>query len=576
VNKRISRRQFLTFLAVSAGGAGLLMAHRFLTTQAVKDSDLSLSSKIHFPSMSRQPDIYTTIRHEALAPNSAISHPLPFVGSWNASTWWNYNTSDAGFDPGWQLDMVAQGHHLLPWFNMPDPSIKCQPDEICEYADYHESALKRAAQMGLPISFVSTQWEEHLYEDPDFYSLPIDQNPNVISLNGTVQKKISPFGPLICWYKVGKKWGSSPMMKQIIEWYPSPPLVIFISNNEADKLYWVDAEVDQRYINLYGYGHEDEFKRRVFANAWIEHYRILIKGFQDGFENSTWQKKSKFIAYQAFGPGWFGSWDGWKEYSLYVKNRIDPNPLYWQGGSPSLYICPSCKEQDNNVRGGIFQSMNWVFILNEALRLNPSYWFEFSSWDGDLEAQDLYADLGQSLTPERYGGFVQYGMWLIKPRVVRMYRDWDQSRKEILPWLLPVLNAVDKVYLNPILQSFWRNSTLIPNPSRKHPYQSSIPTEYDSVDRMFLLTTNLDPPLPWSEDTEFPVMSLARVKGNSPNKQWLLYAYAPLGSKKNVHIAIPGFGTIIVDVALGGSFYLIDEAFRIPELVLDIETSIIQ
>jgi hypothetical protein len=79
---------------------------------------------------------------------------------------------------------------------------------------------------------------------------------------------------------------------------------------------------------------------------------------------------------------------------------------------------------------------------------------------------------------------------------------------------------------------------------------------------MFLLNTNLDPAQPWSLDTEFPVMSLARVKGSSSNRQWLLYAYAPLGSKTNVEITVPEYGTVTANVALEGSFYLIDESTK--------------
>lgn len=559
MNKRISRRQLLTALATAAGGGvGLIWASRFLTTQAARDLDPTLTPRVYLPLVSCELNIYDSIRREALAPNSETNHPLPLVGSWNASTWWNYNTDTAGFYPGWQLEMVDQGHHLLPWFNQPDPGPDCEQGQFC--TGYFESPIKKAAQLNLPISFIGTQWEHYLYDDPAYFDLPPDQNPNVVSPNGTVQKKISPFGPVNYWYEVGKKWGSSPLMQQVIAWYPNPPLVIFVSNNEAIKLTWPDAEMDKHYIDLYGYGRDDNFKRQVFGDAWEKRYSALIQGFRGGLGNPNWQAWSKFIAYEAFGPGSFGRWDEWKEYSLYVPNRIDPNPLFWQGGSPSLYICAPCDERDNNVQGPLFQSMNWVFILNEAYQLNPSFWYEFSTWDGDQAAQDAYVDLGQSLTPERYGCFVQFGMWLVRPRIVRVYRDWDQARLEILPWLMPVMNAVDRIYANPVLQSFWRSSTIVANVSRQHPYQSDIPLEYSTVNRMFLLNTNLDPAQPWLLDTEFPVMSLARVKGTSPNRQWLLYAYAPLGSKTNVHITIPEYKTMIVNVALEGSFYLIDES----------------
>jgi hypothetical protein len=511
---------------------------------------------------------YDDIRSEALAPNSESFHPLPLLGSWNASTWWNYNTATAGLYPGWQLDMINQGHHLLPWYNIPNPNELCENSEFCYPFEYLESPIMRAAQSNLPISFVGPQWEHYLYDDPVYFNLPPHQNPNVVSTNGSVQKQISPFGPIDYWYEIGEKWGSTDLMQQVISWYPNPPLVIFVSNNEASKLTWKDAETDQHYLDLYGYGRDDNFKRSVFADAWGDRYRALIKGFRDSLENPNWREVSKFIGYEAFGPGWFGRWYGWKEYSLYKPNQIDPNPLYWQGGSPSLYSCPTvCGERDNTVIGPLFQSMNWVFIQNEAYQLNPSFWYEFSSWDGDTESHDEYKKFGQTFTPERYEGFVQFGMWMTRPRIIRVYRDWDQERAEVLPWLMPVMNAIDRIYTNPILRSFWRNSSIIVNPSRIHPYQYEIPSEYSAVDRMFLLSTDLDPPEPWSYQTEFSVLSLTRQKGISPQRQWLLYAYAPLGERRNVSITIPDYGKIIVDISLEGTFYLIEESNHTVTLV---------
>lgn len=143
-----------------------------------------------------------------------------------------------------------------------------------------------------------------------------------------------------------------------------------------------------------------------------------------------------------------------------------------------------------------------------------------------------------------------------------MYTEWDNPRTEIFPWLLPLMNSVDSVYSNGTLKSFWRSSTLVVNDARLHPYQSNIPPEYANVDRMFLLDTSLNPPDPWTLNTKFSVMALARVQGESPFRQWLVYAYAPLGAKSNVQITIPNYGDITVDIKLEGSFYLIDENTR--------------
>jgi hypothetical protein len=77
---------------------------------------------------------------------------------------------------------------------------------------------------------------------------------------------------------------------------------------------------------------------------------------------------------------------------------------------------------------------------------------------------------------------------------------------------------------------------------------------------MFLLNANLDPAQPWQMSTQFSALSLAYVRRQEPNRQWLLYTYAPLGDVRDVEITVPGYGDVVVDVALGGSFYLIDES----------------
>jgi hypothetical protein len=111
-----------------------------------------------------------------------------------------------------------------------------------------------------------------------------------------------------------------------------------------------------------------------------------------------------------------------------------------------------------------------------------------------------------------------------------------------------------------MLTSFWRNGQLVADTSRPHPYQASIPTEYQSVNRMFMLPTNLDPALPWTDNTPIPVYALARVNGIAPQRQWRVYAFAPTGTKSGVQITIPGYQTITANATVAGAFYLVDEA----------------
>ncbi len=169
---------------------------------------------------------------------------------------------------------------------------------------------------------------------------------------------------------------------------------------------------------------------------------------------------------------------------------------------------------------------------------------------------------GQSWSPERYAGFVQYGLWLLRPRVIREFRGSTVPRAEFSQDFEALVAAVDRVWEDPILKRFWRRSTLVPNRARRHPYQSRIPDQWNGVDRWFMLSTSLDPKGSWKLDTEIPVFSLARATGEGTRRQWLLYAHAPAEPRKDVRLEIPGFGWITVDVTPGGSFYLVKAVDR--------------
>jgi hypothetical protein len=82
-----------------------------------------------------------------------------------------------------------------------------------------------------------------------------------------------------------------------------------------------------------------------------------------------------------------------------------------------------------------------------------------------------------------------------------------------------------------------------------------------------MLDTSLDPPGTWALNTQLPVFALALVKGAAPDRQWLLYAHAPMGERRSVLITIPDYKQVVVDVSVGGSFYLVDERLNNVQLV---------
>ncbi len=524
---------------------------------------IGVSLLVRFGAQETTP-VQDMIRAEALRPNdSADGLPLPLIGHWNMGT------EKDGFSPDYQMRMIEQGHYLLPWFHMPD--IDMLRDDP-RWVSYYEAAIKRAAQLKLPISFVGTQWESLLASDEKYFNLPPETNPNVIGLDGVPRRELSPFGASQVWREAGTRWTTSQMMRRLQEWYPDPPVVIFVSNNEQPKLTWKRAEEDKRYVEAHGLGRSDEFKRQIVGDAYIPLYRALQEGMREALVNTNWRSTARFIGYDAFGAAHLGRWAGWPEFSLHKTGRFDPNPLAWDGGSPSFYLYDFLAVFDNQVHSPQVEAMNWVFMRKEANQLNPRFWFEMSIWDGHLaglisDKRAAFAQTGQFYTPTRYGGMAQFGLWLMRPRAVREFRSYQETVGASERYFLQLVEAVDKVYTNQTLQSFWRKGSLVANPQRAHPYQTLIPAEYKDTARWFMLDTSLDPPGTWDLTTKLQVFALALVKGAAPDRQWLLYAHAPNGERRSVLITIPGYKQVPVDVSVGGSFYLVDERLNQLQLI---------
>jgi hypothetical protein len=515
------------------------------------------------------------ITAEALRPNGDPGgYALPLACSWVCGEY--KSPLSAGWTPAHQMQLISEGHYLLPWFVHPPAK-----QQLARRDAYYAGAIARARALKLPITLVGSQWEKYLTDKP-YIDLPPRDNPNVVTADGKILQKVSPFGPTKMWYDVGHTWTDSPAMQQLQEWYPDPPLIIFLSNNEHPKLGWADAEQDVRCAKAPEEDPHAEFRRKQIADGWIERYRALQRGLHDGLMNPTWRKHAMFFGYGAFGPPHFARWGNWGDYALPITGRIDSSPLMWDGGSPNYYTHDWDASTDYKVWSPQIESMNFLFMLEEALELNPRFWFEFSVWDGydpspERQKQHpskrfLYRKAGQVYDPERYKGFVQFGMWLLRPRAVRDFRGYTEPWPDQVgpdgrviaegggPYFMAIVDAVDRVHDDPVLREWWRNGTLVANRAHPHPYQVGVPPEYAEKDRWFLLDTSLDPPRPWTNETEIPVFALALVRGTKPHREWLIYAHAPTGERKGVRITIPDFEkAVMIDVPVGGEFNVISE-----------------
>ncbi len=529
-------------------------------------------------------------REVLLPPDGPQGRPLPLASHWNVGT------VRGTFEPDHQIGLIQAGHHVLPWMSWP----RGDPDDE-RFEAYYTRLLTYFRRLDLPLSIRGTQWDAMLVRG-EYREAPESRWAGVIAPDGSRVAKLSPFGAIEPWKDPAREYIDTPAMRRTQRIYPNPPLVLLVSNNEPPDLRWSKhgplEELSKRYVDRYGTGRDDEFRRRVVAEGWMERYPVMFQAMREALTSGTWKQNVRFVGYGAFGPSHFGRWDGWKVYSLIADDWTSPDWHTWQGGSPSYYTHNWCDNRDHWVFSTQVESMNWIFMLEEARRVNPDFWFEISTWDGNevrswmeglgaetpeellvassaglspqrreqldekllkkSKALQYLAD-GQTCPPERTAGWVQFGMWLLRPRAVREFRGHATPLEPVKPYWMETVKAVDRVWNDETLAEFWRHGRLVPNTSARHPYQTDVPAKYANTRRWFLLSTNLDPPRPWQQTTDLPVFALALVRGERPRRQWLVYAHAPLADRRDVEIAIPDCGQITINVPRAGTFWLVEE-----------------
>src|SRR5262249_14379454 len=143
-----------------------------------------------------------------------------------------------------------------------------------------------------------------LSEPGKWRNLPAEKSPLDINLEGKIKNRLSPWGAVEPWHEAGVYQTSSKAFKELQAWYPDPPRVLLMSNNEANKLRPkedVEAE-SKRYVDAYGKGKPHAFIRGVMAEGYVERYRALLKGIKEGLSSEAWRKNCLTVAYNGFGP----------------------------------------------------------------------------------------------------------------------------------------------------------------------------------------------------------------------------------------------------------------------------------
>ena len=470
-------------------------------------------------------DMATAITAEALkAFSDSADYSLPLFSHWDVG-------KTEVMNPTYMLSRLEAGEHVLVSWKLNLSNLD---------TTVYEESIKKAAELELPLIFIVPAPESSLIEEG--YSLSESENPNVIDADGNILDKLSPFGPDKNWYDIGKKWSSSSLMAQIQEWYPNPPLVVFMNENIASKLSWSELETSSRYTSNYPSGKDDEYKRALVGAKWIEKYRQMHAGFKLGFVKEDWKNNVKFVSYNDFSDD-LGQLSTWAMNSTLTKQYLDICPFTVNGTTVNFDLTQSINY--TNIDAPQISINNLPFMLKEAKRNNPSF------------VQQLSIAHNSNITDSSlYRGLTQFGLWFLRPSIIRQNSPVG-TLEETEQLFNEMSNSVELIYNSDILSDFWKNGKLVSN--GESDLNSNIPEQYQDDPRWFLLDVDANPSRPWSDSSNIKVWSFALVKGTAPNREWLIFTQSPETEMSNVTVTIPEHEDVLIDSDKNGKFFILLE-----------------
>jgi hypothetical protein len=479
---------------------------------------------------------------------------LPLASNWNGGL------GKYLYSPEYQMDLLANGAYIMPWMTLSAPGIYSTPNYYRNYMEY-------LCANDLPVTFLTSQWEELLSTQSEFKKLSAADNPNIVSALGVVENMVRPDGRGSDWFKAGQLWGQSTMVQGAVKYCPTPALVLFLSNNEHPRQSWCDNFCKTQLGMGIKKLADDDAIRKQYGDKWINLYNELIRGFRTSLPQA-WQSSSRFIAYNSFVDSALGRYPGWVAGTLQTKGRIEPWMDTFQGTSVEYYLHDWSDITDFKIYSPQVESMNFVPVLADTLAKHPDFWFEMSIWDGYETngggKRQFYKGLGQTFDECRYQGYSRFGAWVTRPRVLREFRSTTDYSNE--KYFNAILNIAHEVNTIPQLADFWLNGDLIENPASQHPYQSSIPPELTGKPRWFLLDVNTNSKVTGKLTDTIEVYALALNQKSNNTK--LLYVYAPQGEKKNVGVTVPGFGVALVNATPEGNYYVLTADNKVQPIAI--------
>lgn len=517
-----------------------------------RQAALALASLVITTTPLAAQDTASAIIAEASLPSTGpAGHPLPLVSTWNVGL------GAGGYTLEYQLGKIRDGHYILPTVMLPGIESDNYPQQK------PVPGWNELVELGLPLTLKSTQWEQILVQRSEFRELPFASNPSAYSEDGRHLGLLDPQAPTTKPYRdAGRLWGRTVALSNLQKSYPSPPKVIFLSNNEAPRMKVRNLETSRRFIEQFakkGQSVDDFLDQRcddIEQKPTNHPMGALISELREQLSN--WHAPATFIGFNSFGPRFYGRWNEWRAYAGASAKWLSCEHLVWGGASSDFYLDDWSPIRDDRGWSVQVEAQNWVFMLDEALAHNENFWFELSIWDGNEKKRAALSDK-IPFDEMRYAAAVKFGVWLLRPRVVREFRAAFEPVSKNEAYFQSLLDEVKLVHENPTLRKFWRDATLVPNRARRHFYNVDELRRYRDVDRWFILEASTNASGAWRMETPVPVFALALVRGNAPNREWLVYAHAPMGSRDGVEIEVPEFGAVTIDVPVEGAYFVVLE-----------------
>ncbi|RLA73970.1 MAG: hypothetical protein DRG78_21790 [Epsilonproteobacteria bacterium] len=203
---------------------------------------------------------------------------------------------------------------------------------------------------------------------------------------------------------------------------------------------------------------------------------------------------------------------------------------------------------------------NLDFMLKEAKSKNSNFAYQLNLNDDS-----------KITNTAQYRGLSQFALWFLRPNIIRQ-KSSATTRTELEPMFQELADSVKLIHYNPQIAEFWKTGELISNGSSH--LNNNIPEQYKDDPRWFLLNVDENPNRPWSDSTNIKVWAFAIVKGEAPNREWLVYSQSPENDIANVAIEIPNYRNIFIDIEVNGSFYLLSENTSQANILQTNETTV--